>query len=104
MRQYSMGTGRKTLRGRIVDQDGKPIAGAIVNVSEASRIALSDQNGYFSLKKVKDADEICVSSVGYLSTTAFAEFNDSFQIVMLPDLDEYLHTTAVPFGRKAKNS
>lgn len=92
----------KTLRGRIVDQDGKPIAGAIVNVSEASRIALSDQNGYFSLKKVKDADEICVSSVGYLSTTAFAEFNDSFQIVMLPDLDEYLHTTAVPFGRKAK--
>ncbi len=92
----------KTLRGRIVDQDGKPIAGAIVNVSEASRIALSNQDGYFNLKKVKDTDEICVSSIGYLSTTALAEFSDSFQIVMQSDLDEYLHTTAVPFGRKAK--
>lgn len=92
----------KTLRGRIVDQDGKPIAGAVINVSEASRIALSNQDGYFNLKNVKDADEICVSSVGYLPTTAFAEFSDNFEITMELDLDEYTHTTAVPFGRKAK--
>lgn len=92
----------KTLKGRIIDTDGNPIAGAVINVAEASRIALSDKDGYFSLKKVKDADELCISSVGYLSTTAIADFTDNFQITMTPDLDEYAHTAPVPFGRKAR--
>ena len=35
----------QTLKGRILDTDGTPIPGAIVNVTEQSRIALSDDNG-----------------------------------------------------------
>ncbi len=92
----------RVLRGRIIDPSGEPIPGAIVNVSEASRIALSDQDGYFNLKNVKQADELCVKCVGYLSTTAIAEFEDDFKIEMEPDTDPYLHTAAVPFGRKPK--
>lgn len=92
----------RTLKGRIVDTEGKPIAGAVINVAEASRIALSDQDGYFLLKKVKNADELCVSSVGYIPATAIAEFSDQFQIVMTPDLDLYAHKAPVPFGRKPK--
>lgn len=90
------------LRGRIVDSEGKPIAGAVVNVAEQSRIALSDEDGYFSLKNVKLDDELCVSSVGYKNATGTAEFSGAFQIVMEPDLDEYLHTMPVLFGRKPK--
>jgi len=48
-------TGR-ILKGRIIDENGAPIAGAVINVSESSTIALSDADGYFSLKNVK-ADE-----------------------------------------------
>lgn len=92
----------KTLKGRIVDNERNPIAGAVINVTEASRIALSDKDGYFSLKKVKDADELCISSVGYLSTTAIADFNEGFEIILTPDLDEYAHTAPVPFGKKPK--
>ena len=51
------------LKGRIVDAEGNPIPGAVVNVAEQSRIALSDENGYFSLKNVKPNDELCISSV-----------------------------------------
>lgn len=40
----------QTLKGRILDTEGKPVAGAIINVAEESRIALSDEDGYFSLK------------------------------------------------------
>lgn len=90
------------LKGRIVDAEGNPIPGAVVNVAEQSRIALSDENGYFSLKNVKPNDELCISSVGYLNTTASAKFEDGFHIVMEADLDEYVHTMPVPFGRKAK--
>lgn len=91
-----------TLKGRVVDTEGNPIPGAVVNVAEASRIALSDKDGYFTLKNVKPADELCISSVGYFDGTITAEFEDDFKIVLEADLDKYLHTTAVPFGRKAK--
>ncbi|MDR1341988.1 MAG: TonB-dependent receptor [Prevotellaceae bacterium] len=90
------------LRGRIVDSEGKPIAGAIVNVAESSRIALSDENGFFDLKNVKSADEICVSSAGYFNKAVPAEFREDFQIVMEADSDAYLHTMPVPFLRKQK--
>jgi TonB-linked SusC/RagA family outer membrane protein len=92
----------KTLRGRIVDNEGEPIAGAIVNVAESSRIALSDENGFFDLKNVKSTDEIYVSSIGYFNKNVPAEFNGDFRIVMEADRDEYLHTTPVPFLRKQK--
>ena len=46
------------LKGRVVDVEGNPIPGAVVNVLEGSRIALSDENGYFQLKKVVPNDEI----------------------------------------------
>lgn len=62
----------KVLKGRIVNAEGEPIAGAVVNVAEASRIALSDKDGFFTLKNVKPADELYVSSVGYLPATAIA--------------------------------
>ena len=63
----------KVLKGRIVNAEGEPIAGAVVNVAEASRIALSDKDGFFTLKNVKPADELYVSSVGYLPATAIAD-------------------------------
>ena len=92
----------KVLKGRIVNAEGEPIAGAVVNVAEASRIALSDKDGFFTLKNVKPADELYVSSVGYLPTTAIADFEENFKIVMDADLDEYAHTTPLPFNRKPK--
>ncbi len=92
----------KTLTGRIVDKENNPIAGAVINVTEESRIAISDSEGYFKLKKVKTADELSITSTGYKSTTAIAEFSDSLKIVLEADIDEYAHTTAVPFGRKPR--
>ena len=92
----------KTLKGRIVDNEGNPIVGAVVNIAEQSRIALSDKDGYFYLKNVSPSDEICISSVGYHNTQVPVDFNDGFKIVMQEDFDEYLHTTPIAFGRKAK--
>ena len=38
----------------------------------------------------------------YLPTTAIADFEENFKIVMDADLDEYAHTTPLPFNRKPK--
>lgn len=90
------------LKGRILDAEGKPIVGAVVNVAEQSRIVLSDENGFFLLKNVKADDELCVSCIGYKNATEIAEFDSDFTITMEADLDEYLHTMPVPFGRKPR--
>lgn len=92
----------RVLEGRIVDSLGNPIAGAVVNVAEQSRITLSDENGYFSLKSVKPADEVCVSSIGYKNVIVEAEFGGGFEIMMEADLDEYKHLMPLPFGNKPK--
>ena len=78
----------QTLKGRIVDTEGNPIAGAVVNVAEESRIVLSDENGYFSLKNVKASDEICISSIGYKNVQVSVDFNEGFKIELESDLDE----------------
>lgn len=91
----------QVLKGRIVDSEGKPIANAVVNVAEQSRIALSDKDGYFLLKNVKPNDELCVSSTGYLNATATANFTDTdFKIVLEADKDPYLHLMPLAFGSK----
>ena len=88
------------LKGRVVDVEGNPIVGAVVNVLEGSRVALTDKDGYFSLKKVAPADEIYASCVGYLPATAIAAFDGNFMMVLKDDLDVYAHTASVPFDRK----
>ena len=90
----------RTLKGRIVDDEGSAIPGAVINVSESSRIALSDAEGYFELKGVKENDELYISCVGYHSATALAEFTSNFTIKLNRDLDDHSHTMPLPFERK----
>ena len=40
----------QVLTGKITDSNGRPIAGAVVNVAEQSRIALTGNDGVFTLK------------------------------------------------------
>lgn len=93
----------KELKGRIVNAQGEPIAGAVVNVAEESRIVLTDENGFFTLKKVTANDEICVNSVGYKNAQEqITTFDGSFVIKMEDDSDEYEHIAPVPFGEQKK--
>lgn len=92
----------RTLEGRIVDPEGNPVPGAIVNIAESSHIELTDENGNFKLPRVKASDEIIVTAVGYFTETVKPEFTVGYKITLREDLDEYAHTIAVPFGRKQK--
>ena len=93
----------QVLKGRVVDTEGNPVAGAVVNVAEQSRIALTDADGYFSLKGVKLADEINVKSVGYHNATGEAVLDGTFTVTLELDTDPYDDLKAIPFGeREAK--
>jgi TonB-linked SusC/RagA family outer membrane protein len=92
----------KSLNGRIVDTSGQPVIGAVVNVAEQSRIAVTDKNGYFKLKQVKAYDPIVISCVGYKDTTAVADLDGDFKIAISQETDRYKELIAVPFGTAQK--
>jgi len=89
------------IKGRVTDPDGNPIAGAVVNVAEQSRIALTDMEGNFVLKGANNGDEINTSSVGYISSVdTVANVADNMVIILLPDDDIYTHLRDVAFDKK----
>lgn len=90
----------QTLKGYVVDENGEPVIGAVVNVSEDSRIALTDQNGSFTLKDVKPTDDILVSYVGYENLTVKPVFSGTWKLVMKSRLNEYDLVVPVAFGKK----
>lgn len=92
--------GTQVLKGRVVDVDGNPISGAVVNVAEQSRIALTDDDGYFSLKGVKLAEEINVACLGYKGANGEAVFDGSFQVTLEAEGNKLDAMVPVPFGEK----
>lgn len=90
------------LIGKVVDENGLPVVGAVVNVTEQSRIALSDKEGVFKLKGAKLADEVSVTCVGYLPAMFMVETIEDFKVTLEEDRDPYAHTAPLPFKRMPK--
>jgi len=51
-----------TISGRVVDQDGRPLAGAQVSIQAATRTTLTDGEGRFSLTGLEDSKPLTVSA------------------------------------------
>lgn len=92
----------RTLQGRVVDAEGKPIVGAIVNVVEESRIVITDNDGNFTLKNVVSTDDIYAACIGYKAETIPADFDADFKIVLLEDTDPYAAMAPLPFTQLPK--
>lgn len=91
----------REVKGRVIDPEGTPIPGAVVNVAEQSRIALSDKDGYFILKDVNFDDEVNTKCIGYVTSIIPVEDLDKELIITLePDKDLHAHPFQVGFGSK----
>lgn len=87
--------------GRVVDTNDQPVEGAVVNVSEALRIAITDKEGHFSLKKAKAGDELHVNLIGYTEKVVIATATEDF-IITLEEQDPYAVEMALPFSQQQK--
>ena len=73
----------------------------MVNVSEQSKIVLSDANGYFTITGALPEDEVNASCVGYETNIVPVEEMDKELIITLtPDTDPYSHMMSVAFDEK----
>lgn len=98
-------TGEHEIKGRVVDPDGKPIPGAVVNVAEQSKIVLTDADGAFTLVGAMPEDEVNASCTGYKTSVVPVESVNEFLLITLdPDNDPYSHEMALAFTEKPKKT
>lgn len=97
---FAASTGN-TLKGRVVDPDGNPIKGAMVNLAEQSKMVFTDDNGQFTINNANFDDEVNVAHTGYITQiTPIEDFNTPITIVLVPDTDPYSKLAPVAFGKE----
>jgi len=70
------------LKGKVVDPDGKPLAGAAVVIKGTTIGTISDKEGNFKLKDVPLDKEVVISYVGYQTVQTRADVENSMLIKM----------------------
>lgn len=89
------------LKGRVVNADGEPVVGAVVNVAEDNRIVLTDENGFFTLKGFKADDDVCAAALGYENAVVKVDPNASeFVITLAYELQPMEKMMPIAFSSK----
>lgn len=78
------------VKGRILDENGKPMAGASVMIKGTNRRTASDANGEFILTKVDEKAVLVISYIGYEAKEIAAkqDFGDIKMVINTGKLDE----------------
>ena len=93
----------RTVKGKIIDENGQPVAGAGVLEENTRNGVNSDIDGNFSLK-ISDEHNIVISFIGYETVVINPAGKSDFQIQLTPDsklLNEVV-VTALGIKRDAK--
>jgi TonB family protein len=91
---YTSGTSllQKSVKGTVMQHDGKPLEGAIVILKGTTIGTISDVNGNFKLDNVPDDGLLVISFVGFKSKVLKPAFTSDMTITMIRDTVKYLNT------------
>ena len=90
-------TQEKEVKGTVIQQDGRPLPGAIVMASGTTLGASADSRGYFILKGMIPEDgDLVISFVGFKTEVVKPDFTSEMTIKMVMD--------TIKLGRKSKSS
>jgi hypothetical protein len=89
MKQWTISGSDQMLMGRVTDDKGIPVPGAIVTVKGTTQSTITDANGFYRIKATGNAQTLTVSSVGY-EHYEFAAGRSFVSVAMKPanDLQE----------------
>ena len=77
----------KEVKGKVVQQDGKPLSGAALIVTGTSTGVLTDATGHFRFDNVPEDAVIAVSASGFISKVFKPDFKDEMIIELMRDPD-----------------
>ena len=84
-----------TLVGKVLDENGEPLPGALVASADAKRGAMTDVNGDFKVKLNASDKTVTVSYLGYVAQTVNVDGKDMVTILMVPDEKNSLNEAVV---------
>jgi TonB family protein len=83
---------QKSVKGTVVQHDGKPLEGATVILKGTNTGTIADVKGYFKLDNVPDDGLLVVSFVGFKSKVLKPVFTSDMTISMMRDTVKFLNT------------
>jgi TonB-dependent SusC/RagA subfamily outer membrane receptor len=83
----------RNIIGKVVDDKGAPMAGAMVMIEGSNSGTTTDYNGMFSIKAAAD-QTISVSYLGFTTASVKVTTADYYEVIMNPD-SEYLDDVVV---------
>lgn len=92
------------IAGTVVDEAGEPIIGANISIGKNPEIiAVSDTNGFFSLKKIHGEETIKVAFLGYEpETVRLTKGKQTYRIVMKTDASQLDEVVVVGYATQKK--
>ncbi|MDR2474211.1 MAG: TonB-dependent receptor [Tannerella sp.] len=93
-----------TFRGRIVDSDGEPLAGAVITVVGSTRGAAADIDGKFELPNVTVGTKLKVTFLGMNDRELTFDGKNDVTITLEEKTSELDEVTIVAFAKQKKES
>lgn len=92
------------IAGTVVDETGEPVIGANISIGKNPEIiAVSDTNGFFSLKKIHGDETIKVAFLGYEpETVRLTKGKQTYRIVMKTDASQLDEVVVVGYATQKK--
>jgi hypothetical protein len=83
MKQWAIGGSDQMLMGRVTDDNGIPVSGAIVTIKGTTQSTTTDVNGFYRMKGNASSQTLVVSYVGY-EQNEFIAGNSFVSVAMKP--------------------
>lgn len=89
---------QQSVRGRVIDKIGKPIAGVSISVKDKSVQATTDRGGEFELNNVTGADVLIISMLGFNKQVVGIHDRTTVNIVLEESTTEIIEVQVVNTG------
>jgi TonB-linked SusC/RagA family outer membrane protein len=93
-----------TLRGRVLDQGGEPLPGAVITVVGSTRGSATDEDGKFELTNIVKGTKLLVTYLGFKDKQFTFEDKNDIVIVLEESASELEEVMVVGFGKQKKES
>ncbi|MDR3252401.1 MAG: TonB-dependent receptor [Tannerella sp.] len=93
-----------SFKGKIVDKDGEPLAGAVITVVGSTKGAAADMDGNFELPNVTEGTKLRASYLGMQDKDLTFDGKNNVTITLEEQASELEEVTVVAFGRQKKAS
>jgi TonB-linked SusC/RagA family outer membrane protein len=94
----------KTITGHIADSSTKSMAGVTVSSDKSKKIALSDNDGNFSIAVTPEDKNLVFTYVGMKAVTESIGSESYFDVVLRPDITGLSDVIVVGYGTQKKGS